>query len=123
MAPGATATTTLHAKNTGPQWSAVKLALGAALDAALRGAAIETIGQCEVAKAACIELAAPSPPAVQVVEPDEPLGIAAVMALTGYSKSALRRQGKHLPGYHKYPNGKVVWWKRQLIEGLQGGPP
>ena len=84
---------------------------------------METIGRWEVGKPACTEPAAPSPPTVQVVEPDEPLGIAAVMALTGYSKSALRRKGHELPGYHKYPNGKVVWWKRQLIAGLQGGPP
>ena len=116
------ATATLHAKAKSQQWTAAKLALGAALDAVLRGAAVEAIGQCELAKAACVELAVPSPP-LHVAEPDEPLEIAAVMALTGYSKSALRRKGHELPGYHKYPNGKVVWWKRQLIAGLQGDSP
>lgn len=114
---------TIHAKANGQQWAAVKLALGAALNAASLGDAIETIGHCEVAKATCVELAVPSPPPVHAVEPDEPLGIAAVMVLTGYSKSRLRHCGKDLPGYHKYPNGKVIWWKRQLLAGIQGDLP
>jgi len=99
-------------------------ALAAAAAAVERGAYAEAIGHLSVGKQQCVELATPAapvvPPPVAAVEPDEPLEIQAVSTLTGYSVSRLRHMGHKLPGYKKWEDGKVTWWKRQLVAGIQG---
>jgi len=100
---------------------AALLELDAARAAIERGAIHEAIGHLEVSKDRCTQLVlAPTVAAAPAVEDDEPLTIAQVVRHTGYSLGRLRHMGHTLPGYKKWPNGKVTWWKRQLLAGIQG---
>jgi hypothetical protein len=103
--------------------AAVLGTLAAAVAAVERGAYAEAIGHLAVGKQQCVQLAAPSPAPPPrpptALEPDEALDIHAVSLLTTYSVGRLRHMGHTLPGYKKWPNGKVTWWKRQLVAGIQ----
>jgi len=100
---------------------AVLLELDAARAALERGAIYEAIGHLEVSQDRCKQLVlAPTVATAPAVENDEPLTIAQVVPLTGYSIGRLRHMGHKLPGYKKWPDGKVTWWKRQLLAGIQG---
>jgi hypothetical protein len=55
------------------------------------------------------------------VEPGDPLEIGDVAKLTGYSESRLRHMGDTLPGYKKWPSGKVTWFKNLLVHGMKQG--
>jgi hypothetical protein len=98
--------------------------LAAAIAAIERRALAEAIGHLSLGMQQCVQLAAPPPPLSSiptgVLEPDEALDIHAVSTLTGYSVTRLRHRGHTLPGYKKWPDGKVTWWKRQLLAGIQG---
>jgi hypothetical protein len=98
--------------------------LAAAVAAVERGAYVEAVGYLSVGKQQCVELAtprpSPPPPTPTALEPDEALDIRAVSLLTGYSESRLRHRGHTLPGFKKWPDGKVTWWRRQLLAGIQG---
>jgi hypothetical protein len=95
--------------------------LAAAIAAVERGALAEAIGHLSLGTQQCVELATPPPlsPVPTVLEPDEALDIHAVSTLTGYSVTRLRHRGHTLPGFKKWPDGKVTWWKRQLVAGIQ----
>jgi hypothetical protein len=97
--------------------------LAAAISAVERGDLPEAIGHLSLGTQQCVQLATPlpppAPPAPAVVEPDEALDIHAVSTLTGYSVTRLRHRGHTLPGFKKWPDGKVTWWKRQLLAGIQ----
>jgi hypothetical protein len=94
--------------------------LDAARAAIERGAVVEAIGRLELGKQLCGRLAAPDTAAAEPTEADEALDIKAVSALTGYSVSRLRHMGKTLPGYKKWPDGKVTWWRRRLVAFARG---
>ena len=98
---------------------AVVSQLDAARAAVDRGALFEAIGHCEAAKAQCLQIAdTPAPPVPTA--PDEALDIGAVHTLTGYSVSWLRHMGHKLPGYKKWPDGKVTWSRRLLEAEVHG---
>jgi hypothetical protein len=98
--------------------------LAAAISAVERGDLAEAIGHLSLGTQQCVQLATPPPPPAWaipsgVLEPDEALDIHAVSTLTGYSVTRLRHRGHTLPGFKKWPDGKVTWWKRQLVAGIQ----
>ncbi len=107
-----------------PAVGVVLVTLAAAMAALERGAVAEALGHMHVATQQTVQIATPpTPPATRPPPPvvavdDEPLDIKAVATLTGYSVQRLREMGHTLPGWKKWPGGKVTWWKRQLLAGI-----
>jgi hypothetical protein len=94
--------------------------LEAARAAFERGALVEAIGHLDLGKQLCGRLAVPALTPSDATAPDEALDITAASTITGYSVSRLRHIGHTLPGYRKWPDGKVTWSRRRLTTFAQG---
>jgi hypothetical protein len=88
-------------------------------DAALSGRCNDVIYHCKVLEWLCMpdDLMAP-PPSPEL---GKLLDITTVAELTKYSKSRIRHIGHTLPGYFKFPTGKVGWWSGPLEAAMRNG--